>query len=143
VVKDPKTGEVVELRCTYDPQTRGGAPPDGRKVKATICWVSAAHAVPDEVRLYDRLLAVADPGEEGERKDFKEYLNPKSLETLRGAVEPGLATAAPGARYQFERLGYFSVDPDTTSGQLVFNRTVDLRDPWAKIEKALRAKSEG
>ncbi|MCI0407883.1 MAG: glutamine--tRNA ligase, partial [Acidobacteria bacterium] len=122
----------------------GGAPPDGRKVKATIHWVSAAHALPAEGRLYDRLLAVADPAEGGEGKDFKDYLNPRSLEVLTGCqVEPSLAQAAPGARCQFERLGYFCVDPDTTSAQLVFNRTVDLRDPWAKIEKAMRAKSEG
>ncbi len=144
LVKDSKTGEVVELRCTYDPQTRGGAPPDGRKVKATIHWVSAAQALSAEARLYERLLAVADPAEEGEGKDFKEYLNPNSLETLdRCRVEPSLAAAPPGARYQFERLGYFCLDPDTTSEKLVFNRTVDLRDPWAKIEKAMRAKSEG
>jgi glutaminyl-tRNA synthetase len=141
VVKDPKTGEVVELRCTYDPESRGGSPPDGRKVKATLHWVSAAHALPAEVRLYDRLLSVADPGEEGEAKDFKEYLNPNSLEVLTGCqVEPSLAGATGGARFQFERQGYFCVDPDSTPGRLVFNRTVELRDPWAKIEKAMQGR---
>jgi glutaminyl-tRNA synthetase len=130
VVKDPKTGEVVEVHCTYDPQTRSGFAPDGRKVDATIHWVSAAHSLPAEVRLYDRLFSVANPMEGG--SDFTEHLNPTSLETLTSSrVEPGLAKAPSGGRYQFERLGYFCVDPAAKG--LVFNRTVTLRDAWAKI----------
>ena len=134
VIKDKQTGEVVELHCTYDPETRGGDAPDGRKVKATLHWVSAAHAVPAEVRLNDRLFTVENPlSEEG---DFKDYLNPKSLETLTGCrLEPGLAGAEPGYRCQFERMGYFCVDKDSTDDRLVFNRTVTLRDPWVKIMK--------
>jgi glutaminyl-tRNA synthetase len=134
VVQDERTGEVIELHCTYDPETRGGDSPDGRKVKATLHWVSASHSVDAEVRLYDHLLAVADPGE----ADFKSYLNPDSLETLSSCrVEPGLANAEPGSRCQFERLGYFSVDSvDSRPGRPVFNRTVTLRDTWAKIEKS-------
>jgi len=133
VVKDPDTGKVIEVHCTYDPETRSGFAPDGRKVKATIHWVSAAHSVPAEVRLYDRLFSVADPL--GEESDYTEYLNPKSLETLRSCrLEPGLADALPGSRYQFERLGYFCVDSvDSSDKALVFNRTVTLRDSWAKI----------
>ena len=133
VVKDPATGEVIEVHCTYDPQTQSGFAPDGRKVDATIHWVSAAHAVPAEVRLYDRLFRVADAlAEEG---DFKTYLNPKSLETLKSCrLEPSLATAAPGERFQFERLGYFCVDSgDSSEKAPVFNRTVTLRDAWARI----------
>jgi len=138
VAKDEKTGEVVELRCTYDPVTKGGAAPDGRKVKATIHWVSAAHAVDAEVRLYDRLFTVPDPGGDEERA-FTAFLNPNSLGVLRDCkVEPGLAAAPKEGRYQFERLGYFSVDPDSTDGRLVFNRTVTLRDTWARIEQAQR-----
>lgn len=139
VVKDPQTGEVVELHCTYDPETRGGSAPDGRKVKATLHWVSAAHAIPAEVRLYDRLFTVEDPDNVGEGKDFMAYLNPKSLEVLTSCwVEPSLANAAPGSRYQFERLGYFCVDlVDSKPGRLVFNRTVTLKDEWAKIESRL------
>jgi glutaminyl-tRNA synthetase len=134
VVKEERTGEVVELRCTYDPETRGGDSPDGRKVKATLHWVSAPHSVEAEVRLYDHLLGVAEPGE----GDFKTYLNPNSLETLKSCrVEPGLRGAAPGSRYQFERLGYFCVDAvDSSQERPVFNRTVTLRDTWAKIEKS-------
>lgn len=136
VVKDERTGEVVELHCTYDPQTRGGTTPDGRKVKGTIHWVSAAHARPAEVRLYDRLFLVPNPAEEKDR-DLRELLNPNSLEILPSCwVEPSLAGATPGSRYQFERLGYFCVDRDSTSEKLVFNRTVPLRDSWSKIEKA-------
>jgi len=133
VVKDPDTGDVVELHCTYDPETRSGFAPDGRKVKATIHWVSAAHSVPAEVRLYDRLFSIADPL--GADSDYTEYLNPKSLETLRSCrLEPGLAGAVPGSRYQFERLGYFCVDTvDSSDKALVFNRTVTLRDSWAKF----------
>ncbi len=134
VVKDETTGEVVELRCTYDPETRGGAAPDGRKVKSTLHWVSAAHSIPAEVRLYDRLFTVENPA--GEEDDFKTFLNPESLETLTSCrIEPSLAGAKSGDRYQFERLGYFCVDPDTSKGKPVFNRTVTLRDPWAKIKK--------
>ncbi len=135
VVKNPKTGEVVEIHCTYDPETRGGFAPDGRKVDATIHWVSAAHSLPAEVRLYDRLFRVANPLGEKEGSNFTDYLNPKSLETLTSCqVEPGLAGAAPGSRYQFERLGYFCVDAvDSSAKGLVFNRTVTLRDSWAKI----------
>jgi glutaminyl-tRNA synthetase len=135
VVKDARTGEVVALRCTYDPETRSGRPQAGRKVKSTIHWVSAAHALEAEVRLYDALLTVPVPGEE-EGKDFLDYLNPQSLVRLTGCrVEPGLRAAAVGDRYQFERQGYFCVDPDTAADALVFNRTVALRDTWAKIEK--------
>jgi glutaminyl-tRNA synthetase len=133
VVKDPTSGEVVEVHCTYDPQTRSGFAPDGRKVDATIHWVSAAHSVPAEVRLYDRLFSVANPMEGG--SDFTDHLNPDSLEVLKsGRVEPSLANAQPGGRYQFERIGYFYLDPvDSSPGRPVFNRTVTLRDAWAKI----------
>jgi glutaminyl-tRNA synthetase len=132
VIKDPVTGEVLELRCTYDPATRGGDAPDGRKVKATIHWVSAAHALPAEVRLYDRLFKDPDP-EAGE--DFIDNLNRNSLEVLENArVEPGLAGAAAGSRLQFERQGYFCVDPESSPERLVFNRTVSLKDDWAKVQ---------
>ncbi len=131
VVKD-EGGTVVEVRCTYDPPTRGGTPPDGRKVKATIHWVSAAHAIDAEVRLYDRLFDVEDPSGD----DWLQHLNPGSLEVIADAkLEPSLATAAPGSRWQFERTGYFCVDPDSTTAVRVFNRTVTLRDTWAKIEQ--------
>jgi len=136
MVKDRKTGEVAELRCTYDPATRGGSSPDGRKVQGTLHWVSAAHAFEAEVRLYDHLLSVADPSEQGEDADFRAFVNPKSLEVLATCrLEPSLRGATPGSRYQFERLGYFCVDPDSTAANLVFNRTVTLRDTWAKIER--------
>jgi len=139
VVKDERTGEVVELHCTYDPATRGGDSPDGRKVRGTLHWVSAAHALEAQVRLYDRLFLEANPLAAGEGRDFKSCLNPKSVETLTSCrVEPNLAGAAPGDRYQFERQGYFCVDPDSSDGALVFNRTVPLRDSWAKIERAQR-----
>ena len=140
VVKDPGSGEVVELRCTYDPATRGGDSPDGRKVKATLHWVSAAHALPVEVRLYGTLFTKRDAGEVEEGADWKSNLNPKSLEVLTGCrVEPSLKDAAPGARCQFERMGYFCVDGrDSGRGKLVFNRTVTLRDPWANIKRAGR-----
>jgi glutaminyl-tRNA synthetase len=135
VVKD-KDGEVVELHCTYDPATRGGDAPDGRKVKSTLHWVSAAHALSAEVRLYGHLFSKENPDETTEGEDFKSNLNPSSLEVLTDCrVEPSLADAKPLDRYQFERLGYFCVDPDTTAGKLVFNRTVTLRDTWAKIQK--------
>jgi len=135
VVKDDR-GEITELHCTYDPATRGGDSPDGRRVKATMHWVSAAHAVDAEVRLYDRLFSAEDPEKAPEGRTFLDYINPASLEVLtRCRVEPGLASAASGARFQFERLGYFCVDPDSKPGALVFNRTVSLRDAWAKIEQ--------
>lgn len=138
VVKDARTGEVVELHCTYDPKTRGGDSPDGRKVKATLHWVSAPHAVAAEVRLYDRLFLRPNPEAEKDGTDFKTYLNPDSLKTLTSCrVEPTLSGAPPGSRFQFERLGYFCVDPvDSSDEKLVFNRTVTLRDQWAKIQKA-------
>ena len=133
VVKDER-GEIVELRCTYDPATRRGSSPEGRKVKATIHWVSAAHAIDAQVRLYDRLFTVPDPHDAEEGRDWKSYLNPGSLEVIEGCkVEPGLAKAGALEKFQFERLGYFCVDPDTAAGRLVFNRTVPLRDPWARI----------
>jgi glutaminyl-tRNA synthetase len=133
VVKDGQ-GDIVELHATYDPATRGGDSPDRRRVKATLHWVSAAHAVAVEVRLYDRLFSVEDPEAVPEGKTFLDNLNPDSLEVLREArAEPGLATATPGTRVQFERLGYFVVDPDSRPGALVFNRTVGLRDTWARI----------
>ncbi|MFQ5423142.1 MAG: glutamine--tRNA ligase/YqeY domain fusion protein [Phycisphaerae bacterium] len=136
VVKDDN-GEVVELRCTYDPATRGGDAPDGRKVKATLHWVSAGHALDAEVRLYDRLFTDPSPDNPKHEKGYKEFLNPDSLETLEAAkIEPTVAGAAVGTRYQFERQGYFCVDPDSTSEKPVFNRTVSLRDSWARIEKA-------
>ncbi len=135
VVKNER-GEVVEVHCTYDPATRGGNAPDGRKVKSTIHWVSAEHALDAEVRLYDKLFVKEDPGEVEEGYDFKSNLNPNSLEVVPNAkVEPSLANAPAGARYQFERLGYFAVDPDSKPGHPVFNRTVALKDTWAKIEK--------
>jgi glutaminyl-tRNA synthetase len=127
---------VVELHCTYDPSTRGGDAPDGRKVKATLHWVSAEHATPAQVRLYDRLFTAPNPDQEGH--GYREFLNPKSLEVLTSCqLEPSLASAAPGSRYQFERLGYFCVDGvDSRPGAPVFNQTVPLRDPWARIEEA-------
>jgi glutaminyl-tRNA synthetase len=127
-------GEVVELRCTYDPATRGGDAPDGRKVKATLHWVSAAHALAAEVRLYDHLFTNPDPDDVPEGGSYLDNLNPESLEIVHPAyVEPSVADAGPGERFQFERLGYFCVDPDTTPERLVFNRTVSLRDAWAKV----------
>jgi len=137
VVKDPQTGEVIELHCTYDPQTRGGDnPPDGRKVKATLHWVSADHALPAEVRLYDHLFLKPNPDEVEDGADFTVNLNPNSLEVLSSCfVEPSLASARPGDRYQFERQGYFCVDLDSTPDALIFNRTVKLKDSWEKIER--------
>jgi glutaminyl-tRNA synthetase len=132
-VKDGQTGEVAELRCTYDPETRSGEPGGERKVKGTLHWVSAPHCLKAEVRLYGNLLLRPNPDED---EDFMSSLNPGSLEVLKDCrLEPGLAGAAPGSRYQFLRLGYFSVDPDSGEGSLVFNRTVSLKDTWAKIEK--------
>lgn len=168
VVKDPATGEIVELHCTYDPQTRGGNAPDGRKVKATLHWVSAAHALKAEARLYDRLFNKENPADESEASsgkplgifaescearnaippcskpqgflakkddgtDFKKHLNPDSLKIVTAYVEPSLKDAQPGDRYQFERIGYFCVDTDSTAAKLIFNRTITLQDIWAKI----------
>ncbi len=137
VIKDEK-GEVVELRCTYDPATRGGdSPPDGRKVKATLHWVSAAHAIDAEVRLYDKLLNRPDSSEDKDGSNFKDFIDPNSLEVIEAAkLEPSLAGAPAGSRYQFERLGYFCVDSDSMPDKMVFNRTVTLRDTWAKVAKA-------
>jgi glutaminyl-tRNA synthetase len=144
VVKNDK-GEVVEVHCTYDPETRGGnSPPDGRKVKSTIHWVSAAHAVNAEIRIYENLFSKEDPNQTAEGEDFTANLNPNSLDVLTDAkLEPSLANAAPGSRYQFERLGYFCVDPDSAPGKPVFNRTVALKDTWAKIEKKQPEKVRG
>jgi glutaminyl-tRNA synthetase len=135
-------GEVVEVHCTYDPETRGGNSPDGRKVRGTIHWVSAAHAFDGTVRLYDHLFAKADPSDVESGRTWRDNLNPKSLELLEGCkLEPGLAQAKPGERYQFERKGYFCVDTgDSAPGMPVFNRTVTLRDTWAKIEKSQKKK---
>jgi glutaminyl-tRNA synthetase len=135
VVKNEK-GEIVELHCTYDPETRGGYAPDGRKVQGTLHWVSADHSLQAEIRLYDRLFTRPDPNDPEEGKTHLDYINPNSLRILSNSrVEPSLAQAAPGARYQFERQGYFCLDADTTPGRLVFNRTLELRDTWAKIEQ--------
>jgi glutaminyl-tRNA synthetase len=135
VVKNER-GEIVEVHCTYDPATRGGDSPDGRKVKGTIHWVSAEHAVPAEVRLYDHLFKTPDPDDVPEGQDWRSNLNPNSLQVIKDArVEPSLKAAVPGTRVQFERLGYFTVDKDATSDLLVFNRTVTLKDTWAKEEK--------
>jgi glutaminyl-tRNA synthetase len=134
VVKDA-SGAITEVHCTYDPETRSGNAPDGRKVKATIHWVSADHAVDAEVRLYENLFLKEDPNAVEAGKTFLDNLNPNSLEVLPICkLEPSLAKAEAGDRFQFERLGYFCVDPDTTAELLVFNRTVQLRDTWAKIE---------
>jgi len=135
VVKD-ESGEVVELHCTYDPATRGGDSPDGRKVKATLHWVSAKHALPAEVRLYDKLFLKEDPDDVEQGQDYLSNLNPDSVKLVTAYVEPSVATADAGTRYQFERQGYFCVDKTSTPESLVFNRTVALRDSWAKIEKA-------
>jgi glutaminyl-tRNA synthetase len=141
VVKSEK-GEIVEVHCTYDPATRGGNAPDGRKVKATIHWVSAAHAVDAEVRIYENLFLKADPSDVEEGQDVLDNLNPNSLEVITNAkLEPSLANAAIGDRYQFERLGYFCVDPDSKPGKPVFNRTIALKDTWAKLEKKQGGKS--
>ena len=138
VIKDETTGKVIEVHCTYDPETKGGDAPDGRKVKATLHWVSADHSLKTEVRLYDRLFVTENPAADNkEELDFIKHLNPNSLEILlHSRVEPSLANAAPGSIYQFERLGYFCVDTkDSTDNDLVFNRTVTLRDSWKKMDK--------
>jgi len=144
VVKDEQTGEVVELHCIYDPESRGGWTKDNRRVKGTLHWVSAAHAFPVEVRLYDNLFSKEDPGDVGENADFKANLNPKSLEIVASCqAEPGLKQAKPGDRYQFLRQGYFCADTlDSKPGRPVFNRTATLRDTWAKIERTLKASEE-
>ncbi len=133
VVKDPATGEITEVHCTYDPQTRSGQ--QTRKVKSTIHWVSAAQAISAEVRLYEKLFTVENPNDVPEGGDFTMYLNPKSLETVQAKAEPSLAKTQPGDRYQFERLAYFCTDQSSTAERLVFNRTVELRDAWAKLQK--------
>jgi glutaminyl-tRNA synthetase len=141
IVKN-ENGEVVELHCTYDPATRGGNTPDGRKVKSTIHWVSAAKAIAAEVRVYENLFTKENPNEVDDGQDYTANLNPKSLEVITNAkLEPSLAGAAAGSRYQFERLGYFCVDPDSQPGKLVFNRTVALKDTWAKVEKKQGART--
>ncbi len=139
IVRDEKTGEIVELHCTYDPSTLGASTSRGPRVRGTLHWVSAAHALEAEVRLYDRLFIREDPNDDSEGRGFKDYLNPDSLKTLTSCrVEPSLAGAEIGDLFQFERQGYFCVDPDSADGRLVFNRTVALRDTWAKIEKAMK-----
>ncbi|MBN1865915.1 glutamine--tRNA ligase/YqeY domain fusion protein [Candidatus Sumerlaeota bacterium] len=136
-IKDENTGEIVELRCTYDPETKGGNAPDGRKVKATLHWVSADHALPAEVRLFSHLFTRENPLDVGPDEDWKDSVDPNSIETLTGCrVEPSLKNAQAEDRFQFERLGYFCVDPDSTPERLVFNRTVTLRDDWAKIQSS-------
>jgi glutaminyl-tRNA synthetase len=139
VVKD-ENGNIVEVHATYDPATRGGDAPDGRKVKSTIHWVSARNAISAEIRLYDRLFNRPNPDDTEEGEDFMDYLTPNSLEVIRDAkLEPGLAHAAPGSRWQFERIGYFVADAfDSKPEALVFNRTVGLRDTWAKIEETMK-----
>ena len=134
VIKDDK-GEIIELRCTYDAATRGGAAPDGRRVKATLHWVSAQHAVEAEARLYENLFTAEDPQADSER-DFTEFINPDSLRVVNPIyIEPSVRNAAAGDRFQFERLAYFAVDEDSSADRLVFNRTVTLRDQWAKAQK--------
>jgi glutaminyl-tRNA synthetase len=135
VVKDPATGRITEVHCTYDPQTRSGQ--ETRKIKSTIHWTSAAHAIPIEVRMYDKLFTVENPNETPEGSDFTTFMNPKSLEVVQGLAEPSLESARPGDRYQFERLGYFCTDKSSTVERLVFNRTVELRDTWARLQKHL------
>jgi glutaminyl-tRNA synthetase len=140
VVKNNETGEIIELHCTYDPETRGGYAPDGRKVQGTLHWVSASHSIDIEVRVYDRLFTKADLNDLDEGAGFLDYINPASLHVVEHCkVEPSLASAIPGDRYQFEREGYFVVDPDSIAGKLVFNRIVPLRDTWAKIEEAQKS----
>jgi glutaminyl-tRNA synthetase len=137
VIKDEK-GEIIEIHCTYDPASRGGNSPDGRKVKATLHWVSVKDAIKAEVRLYDRLFINETPDDVPEGHDFTENINPNSLEIRTGFIEPFVQQAQPLDKFQFERLGYFCVDKDSTKDKLVFNRTVTLRDTWAKIAKKNR-----
>jgi glutaminyl-tRNA synthetase len=141
VIKDPQSGEIRELHCTYDPETRGGWSKDGRKVLGTSHWVSAAQAVDAEVRLYDKLFSLPNPAEEKDGVDFKDHLNRESLEIVKNCkLEPGLAAAKTGGLFQFLRQGYFCVDSDSSPDMLVFNRAVTLRDSWAKIEKTQQDK---
>jgi glutaminyl-tRNA synthetase len=135
VVKDPQTGEITELHCTYDPNTKSGMPESNRKVKGTLHWVSVKHAVPAEVRLYDRLFIKENPDDLAEGQDYKDLLNPESLKTITGFIEPSVLSAGAMDKYQFERIGYFCVDKEATKEKLIFNRTVTLRDSWSKIEK--------
>jgi glutaminyl-tRNA synthetase len=137
VVKSVKTGVITEIHCTYDPMTRSGMPDSNRKVKGTLHWVSASHAVEAEVRLYDRLFTKENPDDLAEGESYKDYLNPASLKVITGFVEPAARESKVNEKFQFERIGYFSVDPDTTTGKLVFNRVVPLKDSWAKVEKVL------
>jgi glutaminyl-tRNA synthetase len=143
VVKNA-AGDIVELHCTYDPATRGGDAPDGRKVKSTLHWVSASHALPAEVRLYDYLFDRPDPDNTAQGQDSSDFVRPESLQVLTDCqVEPGLAAARAGDIFQFERQGYFCVDPDSRPGRLVFNRSVSLRDTWAKVERGQKAVGAG
>ena len=135
--KDESTGEVTEVHCTYDPRTKGGSSPDGRKVKGTIHWVSEKHCIESEVRLYDRLFSVSEPDSAKNEKDYKEYFNQESLKTLKSCkLEPSLKEVRPYCNYQFERLGYFCIDPvEYENDKIIFNRTISLRDTWAKLQK--------
>ncbi len=135
IVKDAQTGEISEIHCTYDPETRSGMPMSNRKVKGTLHWVSVNHAMEAEIRLYDRLFIKENPDDAEEGKDYKDYLNPNSLKICKGYLEPSVKNALTGDKYQFERLGYFTVDKDSSANQLIFNRTVTLKDSWAKMEK--------
>jgi glutaminyl-tRNA synthetase len=139
VVKDPQTGEIVEIHCTYDPQTKSGMPDSNRKVKGTLHWVSEKQAVKAEIRLYDRLFTKENPGDIEEGKTFKDYLNPDSLKIITAMIEPSIKNASISNKYQFERIGYFSVDKDSTPENLVFNRVVSLKDSWLKMEKVNKA----
>jgi glutaminyl-tRNA synthetase len=144
VIKDENTGEISEIHCTYDPATQGGDAPDGRKVKSTLHWVSAKHAIKAEVRMYDRLFNKSNPDEVDGDGDFISNLNPISYEVLNNCfLEPSLKNAKLNENYQFERLGYFCLDTDTSAEKIIFNQTVPLRDPWAKIEKAMRKPQKG
>tara|TARA_Y100000588_G_C14242434_1_gene919996 strand:- start:1859 stop:2677 length:819 start_codon:yes stop_codon:yes gene_type:complete len=137
VIKDSKTGKITELRCTYDPQTKGGQAPDGRKVRGTIHWVSAEDAIESEVRMYEHLFTKENPEDTSEGQDYMDFLNTESMSVLTGCkVEPSLAHASHGARYQLERQGYFCVDADSADDKLVLNQTVSLRDTWAKLAKS-------
>ena len=135
VVKNPQTDEISEIHCTYDPDTRSGMPNSNRKIKGTLHWISVDHAVEAEIRLYDRLFSKENPEDAGEGKDYMDYLNPDSLKVCNGYLEPSVKNALPGYKFQFERLGYFTVDKDSCANRMIFNRTVALKDSWAKIEK--------
>jgi glutaminyl-tRNA synthetase len=135
ILKDPQTGEITQIHCTYDPNTKSGMPESNRKVKGTLHWVSVKHAIKTEIRLYDRLFIKENPDDTGEGQDYKDLLNPDSLKTVTGFIEPSVMNAKPMDKFQFERIGYFCVDKDSTPEKLIFNRTVTLRDSWSKIEK--------